>query len=348
MKTKNLILLAICLGCGLIAAIGALQVMGNENPIAEEETMSVLLANDFLDIRTELNEENVRVEKWPAKLIPRDVVTDPEFIKGKFNKVRLSKGLPIMIDQIADQSYFEQDMIPPGHKVVAVKVQEDDTISGLLKPGQQVDIIGVVEAPMDSSNRRYKIAKTFLKGIRVYSIDGARDGSSETQQPGRRGDAVVGVLVTEKQSEQIVLVQRVGQLKLVLRGAHTDDEPEENPDFNTIFDGIVADTDGEKKQKKVAAAPVKEEPGFEMRIFNGLEMSSHRFSREGTPLKPSGVQSQNYISAPAGGSPGLGGRGSAPSGSEFDMDFESSGAPGDFDDNAGVVEDLEEDQYIGE
>ena len=94
------------------------------------------------------------------------------------NKMRLSKGLPIMIEQVADQSFFERDMIPPGHKVVAVKVKEDDTISGLLKPGQQVDIIGVVDAPAGENGRsRLKIAKTFLKGIRclLYTSPSPRD-----------------------------------------------------------------------------------------------------------------------------------------------------------------------------
>ena len=344
MKSKTLIALFIALGCGILAAVGIVNAIGDNKSAVVEETAPVLVANDFLDIHTPLTEENCHIEHWPVKLIPKEVVSDITFVDGMFNKMRLSKGLPIMVEQVADQSFFEQDMIPPGHKVVAVKVKEDDTISGLLKPGQQVDIIGVVDAPSkDKVRSRLKIAKTFLKGIRVYSINGVRNGSSASEEKGRRGDAVVGVLVTEKQSEQIVLVQRVGALKLVLRAKTDNLEPESNPDFNRLFAGIISDPSAQEEEPETD--DFREDagfaaPSFKMTVYNGNEPESHSFDENGRlmmPEKPSGGFTYGKNHRPNAGSSTRSGSSSRETESEISFD-----GPGEFD------AEFEEDQYQGE
>ena len=338
MKSKTLMALFIALGCGILAAVGIVNAIGNDSGSIVEQTAPVLVANDFLDIRTPLTEENCHIEHWPVKLIPKEVVSDVTAIDGMFNKMRLSKGLPIMLDQIADLSFFEQDMIPPGHKVVAIKVKEDDTISGLLKPGQQVDVIGVVDAPSQGNSRsRLKVAKTFLKGIRVYSINGTRDGSVESEEKGNRRDAVVGVLVNEKQSEQIVLVQRVGALKLVLRSKMDNLEPESTPDFSKLFDGIIAGDHSEKKPKPMqfAQEDFSQKPSFVMTIYSGLDPVSHEFDENGRLAVP---EEKGFA--------GYGARKSANDGSQSKPaspgDAEEFESPGEFED------DFEEDQYLGE
>jgi len=242
-------------------------------------------------------------------------------------------------------------MIPPGHKVVAIKVKEDDTISGLLKPGQQVDVIGVVDAPSpDKGRSRLKVAKTFLKGIRVYSINGVRDGSVASDEKGRRGDAVVGVLVNEKQSEQIVLVQRVGSLKLVLRAKTDNIEPEDNPDFNRLFAGIISDPSAkeEKPEPKHYGEDTEKAPSFVMTVYNGSESESISFDENGRPTrpeKPSGGFTYGKNHRPNGGSSSSnGGSGSRDGGSgskatDSEVNF---GGPGEFE------SEFEEDQYLGE
>lgn len=326
MKSKTLIALFIALGCGILAAVGIVKAIGDNGSPVVEATAPVLVANDFLDIHTPLTEENCHIEHWPVKLIPKDVVSEVASVDGMFNKMRLSKGLPIMIEQIANESFFQQDLIPPGHKVVAIKVKEDDTISGLLKPGQQVDIIGVVDAPSRANSRdRLKIAKTFLKGIRVYSINGVRDGSVASEEKGRRGDAVVGVLVTEKQSENIVLVQRVGALKLVLRGETDNLEPESNPDFNTLFAGIISDPTAQTEPEKPEFEEMKDEtPSFVMTVYSGTESQSHSFDENGRPTmqdKPSGGFTYGKNHRPNAGN-GSGSKVSVEEPTEFDAEFE--------------------------
>lgn len=330
MKSKSLIMLLFCLGFGALAAVAATTVLGNRGngEVAVVETTPVVLANDHLNIKSALTAENCRVENWPSKLVPEDAITDIAMLENKFNKFRLSKNMPITIEQVAERAFFEQDLIPPGHKVVAVKVNEDDTISGLLKPGQQVDIIGVFELPKEkNTNRRRKTAQTFLKGIRVYSIDGDRDGSAE-KSGGRRGNSIVGVLVTEKQSEQIVLVQKVGDLKLVLRGEVYDEEQEEVADFETLFPGIGGGST--PSRNNAAFASQQEEPqgnGFQMRIWQGLEDEVHNFDENGAPSGKGGKSNKSEVS--------------------YQAEQESQRAKYEGEEDYSDLDDFEEDEYLG-
>lgn len=330
-------MLLFCGGFGALAAVAATTVLGDrgETEVAVVETRPVVLANDHLNIKSELTAENCRIENWPAKLVPEEAISEIALLDGKLNKFRLTKNMPITVDQIADRAFFEQDLIPPGHKVVAVKVNEDDTISGLLKPGQQVDIIGVFELPKEQgSNRRRKTAETFLKGIRVYSIDGDRDGSAE-KSGGRRGNSVVGVLVTEKQSEQIVLVQKVGDLKLVLRGEVYDEKEEEVGDFETLFPGIggssVASSADEMSGSQSKQSNQK--VGFQMQIWQGLESKTYNFDEDGQLFSQAGAGSDTRSSS------GSANRNSG-SGSAKDNRLDAEEDLSEFDD-------FEEDQYRG-
>ena len=348
MKSKTLMVLFCALGFGVLAAVGIVNALGNDKGAVVEETLPVLVVDDFLDIQTPLTEENCHVDYWPAKLVPQGVVSDLKDIEGMFNKTRLSKGLPVMLEQIAKQAFFDRDMIPPGHKVVAIKVREDDTISGLLKPGQQVDVIGVVDAPdVNGRSSRLKVAKTFLKGIRVYSVNGERDGSASSEEKGRRGDAIVGVLVNEKQSEQIVLVQRVGNLKLVLRAKTDNITPESNPDFNQLFAGIISDPSASSRNDQSSRSYDREPeqqvqaPSFVMKVYNGNEAMTHQFDAEGRKLTNQNGGGSGYRSFGGGSSK----KRSSSAGSSNRGEFETGEEYGE---SAEFEDSFEEDQYLGE
>ena len=224
MKSKSFVLMTLSLGCGLVAALAITQVMAkNKRPNEPKVKMGqVVVATEHLGHKAQLNEENVRVENWPEGIIPENAVRTIEAIKDQAIMTRLSKGLPILKTDIVHKNDAMGIDIPPGFKVVAIKVAADDTIAGLLRPGDRVDVIGLFKNRERGNSET--ISRTFLKGLQVFSVNSSMKAtSSDRQEGGSKGNAIVGVLVNEKQSEDIVYVQKTGSLKLVLRG----DEPTE-------------------------------------------------------------------------------------------------------------------------
>jgi pilus assembly protein CpaB len=220
MKSKSVFLIAISLGFGLVAAIGISQVMGRNggNGDTTVKTRAVVLAKETLDAMTELTPELVTIEQWPENIVPEGVATNLDELTNKIIRSRVGKGFPIYSQELVDKNEANRLAIPKGSRVVAIKLEAEDVICGILQPGDMVDIIGVF-----GKGREGSLAKTFLRKIRIHSIDGNTIANIKRDST-TKSDTIVGVLVNQKQAEQIAHVQSVAQLKLSLRDPNSDDE----------------------------------------------------------------------------------------------------------------------------
>lgn len=290
MKSKSFMLMILSLGFGLIAAIGISQVLGrnqaNATPVIKMG--SVVVAADHLDSKTFLTEENVKIENWPANIIPEDAVTTIDEITDMAINTRLSKGMPIVKSTITNKAKMGTLAIPDGFKVVAIKVSAEELIGGLLEPGDKVDVIGLFKLT-GRDNTRKTTARTFLKALRVFSVNNKMTASDNRAESGSSSSAIVSLLVTEKQSEEIYFVQRTGSLKLVLRGdfVETDSEVESLADIMNIKDeDETGDLDDEiEADIPVFTSPVNVQPmkQSEMIVWQGNTPERIVFQSGGLP-----------------------------------------------------------------
>ena len=157
--------------------------------------------------------------------------------------------MPINKSIIVNKKEANNISIPEGFKVVAVKVSGDSNIGGLLDPGDKVDVIGLFKR-RNNLGQSQTTTRTFLKALRVFSVNNSMDSRDDRSQSGSSGSAIVGILVTERQTEEIYYVQRTGEIKLVLRGDHvaTDDEVEDLTDIMEWGDMDAPQVEGEEPE----------------------------------------------------------------------------------------------------
>jgi len=201
--------------------------MGNKGPVAEKIPMGpVIVASTDLDHKAELTEENVSLENWPKSLIPEGAATDLAEVKSKHITTRLRPGQAVILDDVMNRSEIPGLAIPENHKVINIKVPPEDLLGGLLRPGDRVDIIGIFDTKRGAD--RKSETKTFLKAIRVFNIG----SSTSAQDQKKKGSAsgIVGVLVTEPQSEKIVWAKKNGEIRLAMIGDNVGSD-QEDPDF---------------------------------------------------------------------------------------------------------------------
>lgn len=252
MKSKSFMLMILSMGFGLIAAIGISQVMGrnkaNNQPV--QKMGPVLVAADFLDVNTLLTEENVKIENWPKKIIPEDAITKVEDLKEMCARTPLSKGMPIVSASIINEKLINKLHIPDGFKVVSLKVSGDDLIAGLLNPGDKVDLIGYFRKRTRSGEQQ-QITRTFQKAVRVFSINSRTTTAENRAESGTTGGAILSLLVTERQSEEIYFVKKTGEIKVVLRG-NTTPEDDQVDDISDIINWNT-ETEQEVVAKEIKA-----------------------------------------------------------------------------------------------
>ena len=296
MKSKSIILLVFSIGFGIVAAIGISQVMNRRAVAGPSETPHgpVLLASADLGIHEKLTEENVKLENWALNTIPPDAITSLEDIADMVTTTRMSPGIPIVRGAIEHKSVVTRPDIPPNMKVVAVRVAADDTIGNLLRPGHKVDVIGVFKARDQNTGQTTTNSRTFLKALDVYSIGNkTTNDSSESANGNSNASSIVGLLVTQKQSEALVFVQDTGSIKLVLRG----DDAENNGEVGELEDlqKQLASRDSGDSGSSDSEIDRYRPTSVEMVIFRGSDPSTTKFSGNGAPIRQDD-------GSPAGGS----------------------------------------------
>ncbi len=141
---------------GLVAAglsvlyLNAREAAIIESLIGEEEVlMKVIVANRDLPKGTRLKEEYLATLNMPAKFVADSTLTlnnlDDHLDQFLINDI--TAGKPVLAGDIDPKFPRDfSDLIDAGHRALTVQVDEVNSISGMLRPGNNVDIYVIIQA----------------------------------------------------------------------------------------------------------------------------------------------------------------------------------------------------------
>ena len=215
MKMKSVVLLAISLSCGLVAMLGVQQVFSG-NTVDDVEFGQVLIATTDIIPGKPLDETNVKFKKWRQEDIPVGAVLTKEQYEDRSLRVRAFEGEIILEPKLGDKgAHGASADIPDGMRVVSVKVNSTMTHSGMIQPGDRVDVMCTFQT-YGLTQRPVKLTRTVLEYIRVFSLDNHRDTAAKTYDSGVKN---VALLVEPDQAGLLKLAESKGDLTLALRSA---------------------------------------------------------------------------------------------------------------------------------
>jgi pilus assembly protein CpaB len=323
MKMKSLILLAMAIGCGLVAMLGVQQVLsGDKKPSAE--TGRVLVAITTIMPGVPLDDTNVAFKEWDRKDIPTGAVTRPDEFQERSLRVSATPNEPIMLAKLNEKGVFGgSSEIPKGMRVATVPVTVTETHSGLILPGDRVDVVVTYTVPhnmpgqMNSQYGEIKKAKTILQYIEVFATDNIRQSAVPNGETKEVAAKNISLLVNPDQYVLLMLAKSKGQISLALRHRGDDSEAKASEIDETVFehlkvsrgpndkkdgdDGKSAVRDSlETEQVKVAEVqpkpqakpePVKEKPSWVLRVFDGDKLREEQVQLPEEPdTAPSGTK----------------------------------------------------------
>ena len=225
-STKSIILIVIALGCGLIASIGISQVMEKKDPNTPAETETIYVAVSSVPSWKPLNAELVKQEEWPIDKVPEGAARSLDQFEGKSPRFPLYSGEPIILNKLSDGDGSTASIrIPEGHQVMSVKVDKESSLSGLINPGDKVDVLVFIRGRSQDNLRTG--TRTILRNTTVFAVNDqmARNTEDEASIDAK----TVSLLVLPEQSEKLLLAKQLGTIHLALRKPG---------------DESVADTDG--------------------------------------------------------------------------------------------------------
>jgi pilus assembly protein CpaB len=220
MRGKSIALLMLALGCGLVAAIGITQVLAKRDVGTSKDSVAmqpVVVASRDIAMGQAINAGDVKVESWPQGKAPQGTLTKAEEATG-----HIARGMIIAGEAIVDKKLRANDFysggIPMGYRVVSVKVDSVSSSSGLILPGDRVDVIvfftknpcqGILETK----------TQTVLQDIRVFAVNADVESDKEKEKGGKGAIEAntISLLVTPKQAAKLTLASELGRLRLAMR-----------------------------------------------------------------------------------------------------------------------------------
>src|SRR5712692_6905740 len=113
---------------------------------------------------------------------------------------------------------FLQVVLSPGARAIAIPVATGGASTGLLSPGDRVDVILTQKFGDAAALTRRSVSETVVENLRVLVID-AVDAKPPTGSFGR----TVSLEVTPEQAEKISVAAELGKLSLTLRSITTSE-----------------------------------------------------------------------------------------------------------------------------
>ena len=223
---------------GALSAVGFV-LLGNDPKTSTAEAApvpmtgrSVLVAARNLSPGTLLREADVRWESWALSDVP-----DGYLMRGRDKEdaglgsvVRrpFVAGEPLLAGQMVapGERGFLAAVLTPGMRAAAVGVDAVSAASGLIWPGDRVDLILTQNLDIGHPDPRKAIGETFLRDIRVLSIDQrlgeAMDGH---EAPEGKAPRTATLEVTQQQAEMLKVATGLGSIALSLHSLGADETP---------------------------------------------------------------------------------------------------------------------------
>jgi pilus assembly protein CpaB len=196
-------------------------------PAPKEEMHQVLVADGDLPAGTFIKPQHLRWQRWPTDDVPnsyvlKDVRSDEEMI-GAVVRKRIAAGEPITDGAVVKpgERGFLAAVLEPGMRAVSVPVTPISSNSGLIFPGDRVDLIltqSLMESQSEHSVRR--VSETVLSNIRIIAM--GADTSDDPEEGEANEKAKTATFeVTPAQAEKVTLLTELGKLSLSLRSLAT-------------------------------------------------------------------------------------------------------------------------------
>ncbi len=259
MKMKTIIVLAFAVGCGLIAMMGVQQMISRQSN-TQDVPVKVLVATADIPPGVLLSESNCAFEEYPSSAVPPDAVRSKEDYFERGLKVPVDKGDIIRMVKLGTKGEIAASAsIPMRMRIFTFKVDDTKTHSGLLQPGDRVDLQITFEYTT-LNNKRVTRTDTLLEYIEVFASDAVRN--QEVGESREIKAKNLSLLVTPQQSNLLMLASSRGELTPIMRNKEDKELANANGVDETLLSllktGLVSQVEAPADEQDTNTIPEEE------------------------------------------------------------------------------------------
>jgi len=207
------------------------------------------------------------------RLQPRAAISIDRVV-GKISIAPIAKGEQVLLNKVtvSEETSSLAMKVPAGKRAVTVSVDNISSVGGMLRPGDHVDVVGMVPIPvMNAEGKQANQLATMplFQDVLVLAVgqEFMNVSSVKKEEKSASASPLITFALSPQEANLIVFVQEQGKIRLVLRSPGDTQTQQVAPaSWDTLFRTVMPQAF--QQQEKPAAAPVK--PKKTVEIYRGL------------------------------------------------------------------------------
>ena len=151
----------------------------------------------------------------------RDTTDDRNRLQGSLVRKNLDTGSPITSENLllrGDRGFLAS-VLEPGTRAISIKVDAESGVSGLIKPGDYVDVV-LTQVAANADVARRALSETLLQNVRIIAIDQEIvQGGGANNTTAAKVAQTVSLQLAPEQVKRIAVAKNLGSLSLAMRSA---------------------------------------------------------------------------------------------------------------------------------
>ena len=223
MKGKAFLIAAVVFG--LAAALAMMFYLKTlSQGTADPTLVKVVVAKAEIPSRTVLAPDLLETIDFPAAYLPPGAVSDQGSILGLITLSPVLKGEPVLKGHLAGVDNYQHGLafkVRPGQRAISVAVDEVSGVSGMLGPGDRVDVCGTIDLP-----ERGTAAIVGVSDVEILAV-GRRltETASEDGKAPAAENRTATLAVPVEEAQRLILLTDRGKVRLALRSPADRDRP---------------------------------------------------------------------------------------------------------------------------
>ena len=213
---------------------------------------TVYVATSEIPARATITASMIQPADRPASATDPDAVTDASTAVGQIALITIPPGGALTQSNIGRSSDAGLTVrLAPGKRAVSIQIDKVKGVSGLMQPGDRVDVIAVPSAR--GAGDEPPPAATILRGLRVLAVGNSIEYTSATPSPQEETSTTVTLEVSPAQADLLAMADQNTTLRLALRSPRESLNSE--PTEALRFPSIAPANSAAAPQPVIASAP---------------------------------------------------------------------------------------------
>ena len=215
MNTRRITMLVaavLALGTGYLT-LSYLTSIRPHTPVAQATLRSIVVADQEIPARTTVTAAMLRRTQRVADQVEPDAIDDDRHAVGSLALISIPAGATITASKIGRP--VDVGLTPrlkPGMRAVSIAIDRVKGVSGLISPGDRVDVISI-----PPRNHAAPQAFAIMRGVEVMAMGSTLDTAGASPSPDAGSLTTITLAVTPDQANLLAMADNATQLRLALR-----------------------------------------------------------------------------------------------------------------------------------